>query len=203
MQIEPVEEDPIRKYTPTEEELLTQNLFNITKRVRIVDCKNNSYSIKLICDWHEHFFYGVREHAGRYRTADYGEERLIFGDQRSADRSEVEARLRIHEKKTRGLIDQLKAIETKIDPPQFLNEVIKGALWAHADLIRIHPFRDGNGRIGRLICTYIMCLFGFPPFAFEVVKQEYLDCLNLYYKNDDIEPLISLVLRIYKNNFQS
>jgi fido (protein-threonine AMPylation protein) len=144
-------------------------------------------------------FDGVRDHAGRYRNVDYGEERLNFGPNRSAAREHVPNELAKHIRIAKNLFDQLISLEAKLAPTQFVSEVIKAALYLHAELIRIHPFRDGNGRISRLCITYCLCKFGLPPIIFEVLKQEYIDCLNYYYKNDDLDPLVKLSLRIYHN----
>jgi Fic family protein len=84
-------------------------------------------------------------------------------------------------------------------PAEFVGEVIKAALYLHAELIRIHPFRDGNGRIGRLLMTFILAKFDIPPLVIEAPRQEYIDCINHYYQQKDIEPLYNLSLRIYNN----
>jgi Fic family protein len=50
---------------------------------------------------------------------------------------------------------------------------------AHRELVSIHPFRDGNGRTGRLLMNLILLRGGYPPIA---VRPEdrvaYLDALQ-------------------------
>ena len=200
MLIEPIdEEDPIRIFNDIEKLRLTRNLFEISRSIRATDSKTKDYSISLICSWHKSLFDGVRDHAGRYRTTDYGEERLTFGSHRSVAREDVSVELNKHISVTNNLLAQLQELDEKITPLQFVEECIKAALYLHAEFIKIHPFRDGNGRVGRLIITFILSKFDLPPLAIEIPRQEYIQSLNHYYSFKQIDPLLQLALRIYKN----
>lgn len=49
----------------------------------------------------------------------------------------------------------------------------------HADFIRIHLFRDGNGRTVRLLTNYLLILNGYPMINIPVeAKKEYFMCLD-------------------------
>lgn len=200
MVIEPIDdEDPVRIFNADEQNKLTRNLYEISTIIRTIDCRIQAYSIDLICSWHKHLFAGVRDHAGRYRTADYGEDRLTFGPHRSIARANVLSALSHHIDIAHKLFSQLDDSITRLDPLRFVEECVKVALYLHADLINIHPFRDGNGRVGRLIITFILSKYGLPPLAVEVPRQEYIQCLNHFYNSREIEPLLNLALRIYRN----
>ena len=53
---------------------------------------------------------------------------------------------------------------------------IELAAWAHAEFVRIHPFRDGNGRTSRLIMNYQLMFNGFLPVS--IAKENRLDYYN-------------------------
>lgn len=44
-----------------------------------------------------------------------------------------------------------------------LAAVIDFAGWAHAEWVRIHPFRNGNGRTARVWANWILLRYGLPP----------------------------------------
>lgn len=50
------------------------------------------------------------------------------------------------------------------DPPQQdSGHVIERLAELHAAFERIHPFPDGNGRVGRLVLTLLLVRYGYPP----------------------------------------
>lgn len=201
MVFEPVDDDPIRQFTADEEKKLTLNLFKLIKRVRLIDSKNEVYSIDLFRSWHFQLFDKVREHAGRLRGPDYGEDILNFGPHRSTSRGSVMYELEEHVDLAHNLFLQLDELDSSLEQAKFVSEAIKVALYLHAMFIKIHPFRDGNGRVGRLAMTFTLSKYSVPPLSIEVPRKEYIDCLNYFYvsKNKDIDPLYDLAIRIYNN----
>jgi Fic family protein len=79
-----------------------------------------------------------------------------------------------------------------------VGDAITLATFVHAELIRIHPFIDGNGRVARAILDWILLGLGFPwTVAFHIPTQEYREALNHYYRTGDIQPVADLVLRAF------
>lgn len=70
------------------------------------------------------------------------------------------------------------------------------AVWAHAEVVRIHPFLDGNGRSSRLLMNAILVRLGLRPIAVEAVKHEYNEALNHYFRERELERLVDLMLRL-------
>ena len=191
--------DPVRTFTAEEQEILTGNLTVITKRIHQIDKGKRDYSVALLHDWHYALFHGVRNHAGRFRTREYGEQVVTFGDQRSTPSEFVEKELNGHIRQGKMFFDDLDSRIRNSSKEDFNIAVITVAVWMHADFIRIHPFRDGNGRTGRLIATYFLRAYGLPAYIVETPKQEYIACLNHFYKTRDIDPLVHFSIRLIGN----
>jgi Fic family protein len=78
------------------------------------------------------------------------------------------------------------------DPIEQVHPLIVGAI-AHYNMVRIHPFDDGNGRGARILMNLILMKEGYPV---AVVKNEnrrrYLTALNQADKGD-IDPFLNLM----------
>ena len=142
---------------------------------------------------HRALFDGVRGHAGRMRESGFGSERLVFGPNRSSHRDAVRREL---EALSARVERELRALGDG-SAEDYELRAIRLAVRAHADIVRIHPFEDGNGRTGRLCAGHLLVRLGLRPVAIEAVKQEYTEALNHYYEARDIEPLVDLYLRLY------
>ena len=49
---------------------------------------------------------------------------------------------------------------------------VEVAIRAHYIFVKIHPFGDGNGRVGRLLMNYILWKNGYPMFVIENTKKK-------------------------------
>jgi Fic family protein len=74
-----------------------------------------------------------------------------------------------------------------------LPDVLTAAAWTHCELVRIHPFPNGNGRISRLAINYYCHRYGLLPIAIERPRGDYIEAIRawLYYKK--IEPCAGLL----------
>jgi len=69
-------------------------------------------------------------------------------------------------------------------PPLVLAAVV------HNQFENVHPFQDGNGRVGRLLLNNILLKHGLPPLNIELRKA--------YETKQDLRPTIELMLKEYR-----
>ena len=108
-----------------------------------------------------------------------------------------------------------KVLDLLSDLEKFLHDetiklpiLIKAAL-AHHQFETIHPFLDGNGRLGRLLITFILCVDGimkepllYLSLYFKTYRQSYYDHLQLVRDTGDWEEWVHFFLNgvIYTAN---
>jgi len=70
----------------------------------------------------------------------------------------------------------------------------------HAAFERVHPFIDGNGRVGRLLMNVLLVRLGYPPAIIEKrLRDRYLDTLNRADRGDP-GPLGEILARAILDN---
>lgn len=69
-------------------------------------------------------------------------------------------------------------------------DVLKAAAYFHARFEYIHPFADGNGRVGRTLTNYYLMLHNHPPLiVYDEDKRLYYECLQKYDEIEELNPL--------------
>ena len=69
----------------------------------------------------------------------------------------------------------------------------------HNQFENIHPFIDGNGRVGRILLNNILLKNGLPPVNIQLKnRNEYYKSLQEYEKNKNLRPTIEFLLKEYK-----
>jgi Fic family protein len=87
------------------------------------------------------------------------------------------------------------------DGTQQIPVLIKAGI-AHAQFETIHPFLDGNGRLGRLLITFILCIEGvlkdpllYLSLYLKKYRSEYYDRLDAIRRDGDWEGWLKFYLR--------
>lgn len=84
--------------------------------------------------------------------------------------------------------------------------VLVRAALAHAQFETIHPFLDGNGRVGRLLVTFFLCFKGalrrptlYLSYDFKRRRQEYYDRLQAVRDAGDVEGWVGFFLECVRD----
>ena len=162
--------------------------FGVSEAVKYVRSTKDHLSIELIKELHRIVFKNSKPFAGKLRKI--GEEVVVadaYGDimHRGASSGKVPSLLK-------ELVTWYKK-NNKKHSPLVLAAVV------HNQFENIHPFKDGNGRVGRLLLINILLKHKLPPVNIELRnRSEYYAALQAYEKGGNLRPTIGLLLKEYK-----
>jgi len=121
----------------------------------VIDTVSDDQAISSIdlCEWHRRWLGNVYSWAGRYRTVNMGKGDFMF-----------------------AAADQIPRLMEKLDTELFpvytpcigMSETRLATAIAtvHIELILVHPFREGNGRLSRLLANVMALQAGWPELDF-------------------------------------
>lgn len=107
------------------------------------------FDAALICQMHRDWLGGLYAWAGRYRTVELSKPGFSW-----PPAYRVEQNMQLFEKK------QLQTLTPCRPGP--LDDVAGAIASVHAELLLIHPFREGNGRLARWLADLMALQAGFP-----------------------------------------
>ena len=139
------------------------------------------FSVKDILQWHQEIFLDTKpDIAGKFR--DY---LVRVGDYKAPDWQEIDK--------------LIKEFFFWYNKNKKIVHPVELAARAHYRFEKIHPFGDGNGRIGRLVIAYILRKNNFPLFIIEHKKRKaYYHALKKT-ENDFVNYCIRAYIRAHKN----
>jgi Fic family protein len=75
------------------------------------------------------------------------------------------------------------------------------AAYFHIGFEIIHPFVDGNGRVGRLLMNFILHQNGYPMINIPLERRfEYYDCLQAAQVNGALRPFVDMLLDLLRKS---
>ncbi len=135
------------------------------ERVLVEQIKEDqTFTVEDLCSMHQLWLGKVYSWAGRYRQVNISKDTFDFAMARV-----IPTMMQAFER------DQL----TKYTPCLFEDndDVAMALAEVHVELMLIHPFREGNGRLGRLLATLMALQAGLPPLNFSEMaghlKEDY------------------------------
>ena len=143
----------------------------------LMDNPEKEISVELILNLHKTLLTNIRDDiAGRFRS---GREWVRVGTHIGANPEFVN-----------GLMYELVENYNSDDDGYFLDKIA----YFHAEFENIHPFGDGNGRIGRLLTNEQLDMLGLPPIIIPNKSKfdEYYPALDEYTKTGKVDKLTEL-----------
>lgn len=119
--------------------------------------------------------YQIGERPGEYKHHDY-----VTG------KNEVGASVDDVQDEVCELLEELENIDDK--------NALVAATYFHAKFENIHPFSDGNGRVGRLLMNYILLIHNHPPITiYEEDRKDYYKALEKFDEELELNSLIDFL----------
>lgn len=92
--------------------------------------------------------------------------------------------------------DRMKRLINHLDF-EFKGDAIEKAANVHLTIAKIHPFLDGNGRLGRLLMNYCLIKEGYLPISIdENVKIEYFEALDSFKLEKTSKKLEDIIIKL-------
>jgi len=163
--------------------------YGVDEAIAFIRRTKEHISLKLIKDIHKIIFKNSKPFAGKFRKKN--EEVIVMdskGDVVHEGAPQARIKFLLNE-----LIDWYKKDKNKY-PALVLAAVV------HNQFENIHPFADGNGRVGRILLNNILIKHNLPPINIDFKNRlEYYGTLQIFEKEHNLKPTIELFVKEYKN----
>jgi len=143
--------------------------------------ETHSFTADDICQLHNMFLGEIFEWAGEYRSIDISSPGIRWCHARFIENEMVR-------------LDDLLQKATPLSPDLSREETISAVAEIHGELIAIHPFRDGNGR---MLANLMLMQAELPPFSMEVfdsatIQEKYFAAVRDVWAKADSAKLVKL-----------
>lgn len=174
------------------QKLLFTNMINDILSRRVIDIGFiKEYHKILMTGLYDNVRYSKGERAGEFKISDY-----------CVGVSDVGS---FPEDVDRDLNELIKEVdEVNISDS---DDILKAACYMHLVFESIHPFADGNGRLGRVLINYYLMLHGLPPVTiFDEDKETYYLGLEVFDRTGEISGFVLFIkeqlVKTWKNRIR-
>jgi len=175
-----------KKKAENEEEIETKG---VAKAINYLRKTKEDLSLKLLLKLHKLCFNSSKSFAGKFREVDVAV-RNSAGQILHAGVPKEELKEYLED-----FVGWYKENKNKFKP------LILSAIM-HNQFEHIHPFQDGNGRVGRLLLNFILLRNKYPPINILLEdRTEYYQTLQKYSKEDNLKSTIEFLIKQYKKTF--
>lgn len=163
----------------------------LEKLVALYDA-NHRFTAVDICKIHKVWLVSIYPWAGKYRQVNLKKDKFPF-----ATAAHIPKLMANFEK------DTLK----KFTPchPASLEEVAKALAVVHVELVLIHPFREGNGRVARLLAVLMGLQAGLPSLFFDKLsgkkREQYFAAVRAGLERD-YDPMVEMFSAVIQRTLQ-
>lgn len=162
--------------------------YGVNEAIEFIRKNKEHVSLDLMIELHRIVFKNSKQFAGQFRKS--GEEVVVMGGGKIVHEGAPQSRIL-------GLLKELIKWYEK-NKTRYPGIVL--ATVVHNQFENIHPFSDGNGRVGRLLLNNALLKHGLPPVNIDFKnRQEYYKALQFYDKEHNLRPMIELILKEYKS----
>src|SRR3989344_3758922 len=161
--------------------------YGVNDAIEFIRETKEHISLEFILELHKIVFKNSKKFAGQFRKP--GEEVVVMGGGKIVHEGAPQSRIV-------GLLKELIGWYEK-NKNKYPGIVLAAVM--HNQFENIHPFRDGNGRVGRLLLNNILLKHRLPPVNIDLKnRQEYYKALQSYDKEHNIRPMIEIIMKEYK-----
>lgn len=161
----------------------------VASAVELIRTTKKDLSLEFLKELHHLCFRNSKPFAGKFRNVEV----VIRGREGIVHSGVPVAHLHYA---LNELVDWYKHNKNKFKP------LVLAAIM-HNQFEHIHPFQDGNGRVGRLLLNFILIKNKHPPINILLEdRQEYYMTLQEYSKHQDLKPTLKFLISQYKKTLK-
>ena len=155
---------------------------------------DQAITCKDLRDWHKRWLGSIYTWAGDYRSVNMVKNDFVFAA------SHLIPKL---------MTDFENEYLSRYTPCESFSDerLIEALAVCHVEFIIIHPFREGNGRLGRLLATVMALQADKPPLNFEYLvgnKSDYVAAIHAGHAGDygPMKTVFSLILKMTEESYR-